>query len=60
MEKIYELIAKTPMNEMDIHFWIAIRSMAQEKREKATDVATLGQATDLVAKCDHIIGQSNY
>ena len=60
MDKINEIIAKTPMNEMDIHFWIAIRDLAQDKREKATDVATLTQATDLVAKCDFIIGQLEY
>lgn len=45
---------------MDIHFWIAIRSMAQDKREKATDVATLSQASEMVAKCDHIIAQLEY
>lgn len=60
MQKIYELIEKTPMNEMDIHFWIVIRSMAQEVREKATDVATLGKATEMVATCDHIISQLDY
>lgn len=60
MDSIYKLIAKTPLNEMDIHFWIVIRSMAQEVRENATDVATLSSASEMVARCDHIIAQKSY
>ena len=48
------------MNDMDIDFWIVIRSMAQEIRENATDVATLSKATQMVAKCDHIIANLDY